>query len=719
MHILLIISVILVAVSSFLISACAESKKFLINSCYFWGILFAQVVLGFEILSVPKIVTPANFLIYNIIVFVISLIFFYKKRPSILLLEDLKKDISKIKAVLLRDNWLKACFIAFCIFLTGTIIYIIIMPVHDEDAFGYHLARIPFWIANQSINHFFITDIRAVIMPINSEIIYSWAYLFIKSDIFVRIFSLCSYILFILALRGLFSELKIPTKVFLWVAFIMTSMPGIMFSISGAESNIAVAALIFASVYLFLYAVKRNKILPIFFASLLYALAIGTKTPALLAAVSVLFIASVISFIYKKKDFYKPVLICGGFLIINFVLFASYNYVLNYIDFGNPVSSIYAKENHAFYGGFKAFIANIIRYTVDMLDFAQFPQNTQIWRIENALTKVVIALLGIDPDAGVLINEKTIIKFGHNFENVIGAGVLGIILFIPSVFYCFKNKNKTSARTKIINAFGAGFLINFIILSFSLGYMIFSTRFLIFFIMLAIPSLVKMINFKKHKIIKILTGTIVIYSLTLYYYFYEHRFTPYLAYIYYKHPGIQNFKKHIRKANIDWWDYSQSAKLVDLLNKDNNSNVLIFLSSGANIYLLVTEQGKYKADFMSLETAEEDKIDWDKYDYIVVPLRQLVSNVQAPDKYRKVVKTTLINGNYIFDYPPDLFANCYYLDRAQDMFNWVDAPNERISKAVCYHKKDIFEKHGFKFMEKSDNYEGVPEGNLYVYKKIK
>ena len=719
MHILLLISVILVSVSSFLFSVCAENKKFYINCCYFWGILFAQVVLGFEILSIPKALIPLNFLIYNIIIFALSVMIFSRKRPEILIFEDFKSDVLKIKKVLSHDNWLKACCIAFFIFLAGTLIYTVFMPVHDEDAFSYHLARVPFWIINQTVNHFFISDIRAVIMPINSEIIYAWAFLFIKSDIFVRLFSLCSYILFAVGLRGLFLELKIPVKVFLWIFFIITTMPGIMFLVAGSESNIAIAALIISAIYLFLYAVKRGTKIHIFFASLLYALAVGTKTPAILAAASILFISGTISYIYRKKDFYKPIILCGAFLVLNFIIFGSYNYVLNYIDFGNPFSSVYAKENHAFYGGFKAFIANTIRYTFDMLDFSQLPQNTKIWRIETALSKIVIALLGIDPDTGVLIDEKSLLKIGHNFENLIGAGILGIVLFIPSVFLCLKNKKYKSPRTVIINAFGIGFLINFIILSVSIGYMIYSIRFLVFFVMLASPALIKIINFKKHKIIKIITGCFIIYSLTLYYYFYEHRFTPYLLHIYQKYPKIQDFKRHIKRANIDWWEISQASKIVDTISKQENTNVLFFVSSGANIYTLVTEQGKYKADFMSLETAEEDKIDWDKYDYIVVPLRQLISNIQDPDKYKKAVKTFYVDGKFIYDYPQELFANCYYLDRTQDMFDWVNADNKRLSKADCYHKREIFEKHGFKFIEKSDNYEHVPEGEVYIYKKIR
>jgi len=719
MHILLLISVILVTISSFLISVCAENKKFYINSCYFWGILFAQVVLGFELLSIPKILTPLNFLIFNILIFIISLFVFYKKRPDILIFKDFKEDISKIKNIILKNKWLQWCFITFCIFLFGTLIYTYMMPVHDEDAFSYHLARVPFWIENQSINHFFIADIRALIMPVNSEIIYSWAFLFIKSDIFVRFFSLCSYLLFVAGLRGLFYELKIPLKVFLWVFFITTSMPGIMFSISGTESNTTIAALIISAIYLFLFGVKRNKILPLFFASLLYALAIGTKTPAILASVSILFITSVVSIIYKKKDFYKPILICGTFLIFNFIIFASYNYVLNFIDFGNPLSSIYAKENHAFYGGFKAFIANNIRYSFDMLDFSQFPQNTKIWRIENALAKIVIALLGIDPEQGVLIDEKSLLKIGHDFENLLGAGVLGILLFIPAVFLCFRNKKNISTRTKIINSFGIGFIINFLILSASVGYMVFSIRFLVFFIMIAIPVLVKVIDFKKHKIIKILTSVLIMYSFAIYYYFYEHRFTPYLGYIYYNHPGIQNFKNHIRRANIDWWEESQSSKIVDILNREKNQkNVLFFISSGKNIYTLITEQRKYKADFMSLETAEENKINWDKYDYIVVPQLQLISNVQNPDKYKKSVKDLSIGGKFIYKYSPELFANCYYIDRKQEMFDWINADNERITKAACYHKKDIIEKHGFKIIDKIENYERDAESIFFIYKKI-
>lgn len=76
------------------------------------------------------------------------------------------------------------------------------MPINDEDALSYHVARLPFWYDFRNINHFITSDIRALIMPINSEIFYFWAYSFIKSDVFVRLFSFLSYILFGAALRG-------------------------------------------------------------------------------------------------------------------------------------------------------------------------------------------------------------------------------------------------------------------------------------------------------------------------------------------------------------------------------------------------------------------------------------------------------------------------------------------------------------------------------------
>lgn len=720
MHLLLLISVILVVISSFLFSVCAENKKFYVNSCYFWGILFAQVVLGFEILSVPKILTPLNFLIFNLIIMIFSAVIFMKKSPQILIFEDFKDDISKIKSVILKNKWLKVFFAAFCIFLIGTLSFVIFMPVYDLDAYAYHLARVPFWIINHSVNHFLITDIRALIMPINSEIIYAWAFLFIKSDIFVRIFSFCAYILFVVGLRGLFKELKLSVRTFLWTLFAVTSMPSVLFSVSGTESNTAVAALILSAVYLFLYAVKNNKTVPVYFSSLLYALAIGTKTTAIISSFSVLMIASVIAFLYKRKDFYKPVLLCGAFLILNFLIFAGYNYFLNYAEFGNPITSVHARETHAFYGGFKAFIANIIRYIFDMFDFSQLPYSTKIWRIENAFSKIAIALLGIDPECGVLMDAKKILKFGHDFENVIGMGIFGFALFIPSLYFSLKSFKSHSLRTKIISVFALGFIVNFFILSVTMGYMIYSIRFLVFFALVACPSLVSIIHFRKHKVVKILSGLLIIYSFTCFYYFYQYRYTPYLMYLFYKHPGIQNFKNHIRSANLNWEDKSQSAQIVDFLNNENNVvNVLFFVSNGSNIYTIVTGQEKYKADFMSLESAEESNIDWNKYDYIFVTNVQLTSLLQNVDKFKKYTKSFSDGNKLEFEYSPELFANCYYINRRDDMFDWIHEDSKRITKAACYHKKANFEKHNFELMTHFNPFDKDIQGRIYVYKKNK
>ena len=60
------------------------------------------------------------------------------------------------------------------------------------------------------------------------------------------------------------------------------------------------------------------------------------------------------------------------FLIINFAIFSSYNYVLNYIDYGNALGSESARAVHGFRGGIKAFVGNFIRYIFMLFDFSGF-----------------------------------------------------------------------------------------------------------------------------------------------------------------------------------------------------------------------------------------------------------------------------------------------------------------------------------------------------------
>lgn len=717
MHILLFFSVLLTVLSSSLLTLVFENKNIINAICYFAAILFAEVILTYEILSVFFVITPQNVISINIVMLLLSLVLWNRRKNKPDFLRDIQIEWLSLKKILKRDKWLFAISVSFILFIVGSLIFMYFMPANDEDALSYHVARLPFWFSAGNLKHFITTDIRAIIMPINSEIFYFWAYSFIKSDIFVRLFSFLSYLLFVAALRGFLKILGFSLKTFLWVFFGISAMQNVMFAITGTETNIAIAALVLASLFLFIDAVKNNKIIPLYFSSLLFALAVGVKTPALLAAPAVFLVLAASAYLYKKKNCYKPLGIFAVLFVLNFLIFSSYNYILNFIDFGNFITSSVGAEMHKFSGGIKGFIANIIRFSAMFFDFTGMPFGVQLWRVTISGSMLLMALFGIQPDINTIIPDSQYFELGNNFENTCGLGVLSFLVFIPSLIFAFR-EIKFSGRNLILGAIVLGFIINILVLSLSLGYMIFSVRFVMFFVMIASPIMVYMLLLLKNKTYKKVIAIIMIYTFTFSYYFYERRFTPYLMYIFYKNPSVSKFKEKILCANIDYNTPSQTCKLINIIKKDKG-NVLYFANSGVNIYFPKHIETKdSQIDFAYLESAEEDSIDWDKYLYIVVPNVQLNTNVQNILNYKKFIKLKRVEDKILFEYDNNLFANCTFVNFKNPQKPLLYSNEEKnITSSRCRFKPEILKKHGYELIEKIDSYDKIPEEQINVYKK--
>lgn len=734
MHILLTFSIISVLLSSALITVSIENKKLYKALCYYFLTVFGQVIVTYEFLSLFSAIKPWNVIAINFLLLIFSIFLFKKTKKQIDFKEEITTEISKFNFAVNHDKWLNATAVAFFVFLIISSIYCYIVPTYDGDAFTYHIARLPFWYKMCNLNHIELSDARAIVMPINSEIFYFWAYSFIKSDIMVRFLSFFSFIFFMFGARGFLKELKIPMNISLWTIFAVTAMYNVMFSVSSSESNMTIAALIVISLYLFLIGVKNNQKAPLIFATVAYALAIGTKTPSIQMIPAFFVCCTVISYCYKKNEFYKPLLFCGSFLVVNFLIFGAYNYVLNFIDFGNPISSQALAEHHRFTGGFKAFVANIIRYlsmfiNVSGMDIpygtgVQFSEAT--WRLVTAITGIFIALLGIDPEIGVVISEKVWFSEGNRFENMMGLGVLGFLLFLPAIVIAIKKIKKTK-RSLIIGTIATGFIINLLILSCTLGYMVFSIRFIMTFVICAFPVLSYMFLRKKNNVFRKVIAAIMIYSLTIGFYCYERKFPPFLTVKMHNAGSLQKFKEEMACENETFIFETQCCTVARLTKTTGKTpvKVLYFPSSGTDIYYLAHIQDEnYTIDIKLLETAEEDELNLESYDYIIVPNIQNNSNIsyEALNKFKNAI-TAYSDGSDgqtpFYEFDDKMFANCIYGTSRQSGIKWLTIDPKELTLSTCYFKHNIFIKHGFKFIMKVESSERTFAKDLNIYVNTK
>lgn len=714
--ILFLISLIMICISSYLAMSLFEPRRYGAGIIYFLLIAFSQIVLTFEILSIFSAISALGVLILNVI-FLGTSVFLWNKHDKPLYKPDFRNWFHRVKNALLKDKCLLILSLAFIFFIFVTVSLCLFVPVNSYDALSYHLGRVPFWISNGNLNHFIYPDVRIVIMPINSELLYTWVLIFLKDDWFLGIFSFLGYFLAVVSLYNFLGILGFCERKKLWSVFILSSMASILVEASSTETDIIIGGLILVSIFLYYYGIREDKKIPIYFSSLAYALAIGTKTPAIMSLVGSFVVFSVISYLYNKKDFYKPILVFAKFLALNFIVFASYNYVLNLLNYGNPFGNQSEMIIHSFFGGFKAFIANFIRYIFLMFDSSGFRYADYIGKYVQIWQNNIFSFLNIPFNLGVITPSQ----YGMNkdiLESIMGCGLLGFLIFLPMLFYSvYKGlRYKFSKRSIILAAVAVMFFINLIILSFSIGFMLFSIRFVSFFVVLSSPVLVYS-YMKRNNLFKfILIFFCVSYMAIISTHIWARPFFK-LIDMYKEVNSIMALRERIRCSETLMFDDKMSTCLVkrELEKFPDRKNVAIFPDDSFRVYPVKMMENKgWNLDFLLLENLE--KYNLDKYDFIVIMNKVQRSELLLHFNERKN-DYHLVPGGIAFD--KKRLVNCVYIDRYAFV---VDAKNHnKPVSVICYIPKEYFAAKKFKLLTKI-----VEEGkssdsikNILIYKKEK
>lgn len=643
--ILFFISFVLVFVSSYFITSILAPKKSIIGLIYLFILAFAQIVLTFEVLSLFSAIKEIWVFVLNVLFFGGSAFVWVKKGTPVWSLEfaDFR---NRINNSLKLDKSLMWLYVGFLVLIIGAILLNTIMPITNADAQGYHVARCLFWIAQGSLKHFNVADIRALCLPINSELLYSWVLLFVKKDVFLGYFSFVGYILAIVSLYNIMNYLGFCTRRKLWIIFIVSSFASVLVQVSGTETDIIVAGLVSSAIFLFWYALRNDKLTPIFMAALAYALAVGTKTPAIMAIpASGLFFIS-LCYYYKK---FKPLGYFLAFGILNFLIFSSYNYILNFIDYHNFMGSDSFMVVSKNYYGLRAVPANFVKYMFMFFDFTGFKwgdyASPHILNVRNSLLAAIHSRYIYD---GIYTS-------GCNFqrtllEPMMGTGILGFILYLPCLIWAFIKPifSFRFKKIRLVLIFAVMFLINILVMSYLLGYMTFSVRFMMFFIVLSAPIMYYS-YFKKNNPLKVI---FVIFALVYLILVSTHLWPRPISKIgkLFIH-GATLREIRLRTVCKDFeptTTYQNGVCLLKFRLQHHfmpGTKILVFMNSAEMIYVLKSLYfDGYPIDFALMEDA--DKIDFNKYNVVVSTNQgQTATNVRDFAKRKnecKVIKNKLI-----------------------------------------------------------------------------
>ena len=499
---LLCCSVILVLACSFFIASSVESKNIINFIICFILSAFANIVLTFELLSLFSGISVINVLITNFLFALLGFGFWIAKKCPLCTF-DIKAGIKKILTAAKLDKTIAALLIGFLFACIVSLVLIVIIPGVDIDSSTYRVVRALFWIDHGNLNHFYAAEARMIMFPINSEILYAWFMLFLKNDSLLFTFNFCSIWLFIGALAGILSHITASLRKKLWTILISLSIPFVILRYTGLETGVLIAALVLSSIYFYMEFLKKKKNSSCFLSALALALGVGTKTTVILL-LPALFLWCIWYSVYcRKKEFYKPILRFTLYFTISFLLFAAYNYILNFLNFGNFISANNVADAHANTDGFLSTFPNLYRYIFDFLAFPEAPWSaalsSKILLLREGLLRFLNADIGFGATSAIFHNVPYSVSSASS-----STGLFGPVLFIPLYIYTiYKSFKVRTKRSMLLLSFLLIFLFTMIIMSYKLAFMSFNIRFVATFVLLTVPLISYFYN-KKYTIYKLL-----------------------------------------------------------------------------------------------------------------------------------------------------------------------------------------------------------------------
>lgn len=509
---LFLISCIIVFATSFFATVLFEKKSPLLSCIYFLLFTFANVVFTFEVLSLFTAITKIGVLAFNLLFFVAAFGFWCRRGKPVFEF-NLTPFFKRLYVAITRDKYLLVLGLALIFMLLTSLFLIAFSSVVNPDAEAYHVLRSIIWVYEKKISHFAIADVRNLVMPINSEILYSWVFLFVQKEFLFGIFSYCGYLLSVLSLWKILGFIGIGFRRKLWTLLIVSSFAFVVVQLSSTETDIIISGLILASICLFWNGLKFNKNIDFLFSALAYALAVGTKTPAIMMIPAVGIWMVAFSYYYLKKNFYKPVIRFCLYFILMFLLFAAYNYILNFIDFGNIAGSKSFLAIHESNQGIRGAFANFIKYMFMFFDFTGFALGATLGKLSIIVRDNLLISLGLHDiaDGFYTLNlDHTNITV---VEPLIGLGVLGLFVFVPCLLVaCIRPLFTRKRKDLFIFSFAMLFFIGVAVLSYNIVFMVFSIRFFASFCVIASPVLIYS-YFKKNNVLKFLMSFFALFYL--------------------------------------------------------------------------------------------------------------------------------------------------------------------------------------------------------------
>ncbi|MDO5437225.1 MAG: hypothetical protein Q4F80_03400, partial [bacterium] len=461
--------------------------------------------------------------------------------------------------------------------------------------------RALFFARDGFIHHFETADIRCHCMPVNSELFYTWILSLFKTDCCFGLLQFFSYFLLMVSGYKIMGIYEIEFKKRLWALLIFSSFAGVISQVSSTQTDLCTGALLSSSLYLVLKYDKDKRLINLFYSSLAMGIAFGVKSTGVIGSLPLIIWYCFI----LRKDIFKYL----GFLVFNFIIFSSYNYVLNYVNYGNWVGAQTAINEHALvYSNFFEFLkggfANLIRYILQFFDFSGLMLFYLLTPLYDNFVQGLFNFLHINP----LFNSNGEVPHLNATlsEQLTGLGILSFIALLPAFIKAFFDKN--------LKPLCLVFMGQVIILSFTIVYFPTTIRFFIAYFAILLPVLT--LTYKKGNHKKLITFIAAFYLIFTPLFLTQRPFIKIIA-AYKNSPSIKALTDNIRNVKYDFYFISKKHVILkdETESLGKNVKVGIFLNDGFMAYPVKYSDytKKVKIDFLNFSKNPNT----DEYDYII------------------------------------------------------------------------------------------------------
>lgn len=652
---------------------------------------FTQIILSFELMSLFSAINKINFLCLNLFFLIVSVLIVKIKRIEIFK-PDFKAFFRDINKAAQRDKMLYIGFFALMFFIVIAFILAVISPVSISDAMAYHVPRAVNWVINGSLSHFMTNDMRMNTMPINSELLFAWIIMYLKSDISLGFIAFLGYLNTIVVLYCLLGEIGFCVRKRLWTVFVFSGLAFVVIETPSCDTNMFAGTLVLSALYLFYCGLKYEKNTLLFISSLSLAIGCGVKTTVMIAGPAAALMLLCFSIFFRGKEFYKPMLKFSAFFLLNFLLFSSYNYILNYIDYNGFSSTAGQYEYHRFRGGIKGYLSSLIKYSFMLCDFSGISFAARFSAFFKYLLDALhLFIVGVPSEtyASAWYPESDEPVNFLLLETTVGVGLTGLLAFFPSLLisvFRYKKPNKKH----IIPLFAYMYIINLLLFIGIVFYTEYNSRYLTTFALISSPVLVCSYIKSYKNIYKWLVLIIACYYLMIASQRNPYRMISEIMSDFNSNHSIVSVRNNMRGSSVTFSEDELSViRLRNYILKNKFKNIAFFSNDGDLLLPIdLLRLHGHKINYLSFENL--DGVDLSDYDMIVVH-----TMFQKTDNIRKYnTDDTALNQGVKVYYDNKNDVTCYYVDYANKI---IDKNSDGIPVyANCPIPIEMLDKSGYR-----------------------